>query len=500
MGNLSLTADKSIQDSAENQPLSKHEAAKQTRESIKVFEKRGVLVAMFTPDSPVPKERLLEELRGLAETAGVEVVGEIVQSRETPDPATYLGKGKIDELKTLMKVTKAEVAIFDNALSPSQGKNIESIINNVVIDRSEVILDIFATHAQTYESMLQVELAQLLYMRPRLKRMWTHLERIEGGIGSGRGPGEKQLETDRRLLDKRVAELKRKLREVEKRRERMVSGRSDHKTVSLVGYTNAGKSTLMSALTGADVYIADQLFATLDTRTRDWELPYLGTVLLSDTVGFIRNLPHHLVASFKSTLEEARHADLLMHVVDASDPEALQQVQTVEHVLSEIGATQSDPLLVLNKVDAIEDRSMISILRARFPDTVTVSARTGEGLQKLKDIVSDRLTGGILRGTLSVDHAHNDCQNWLHKHAEILETRYDENGAIYEIRIPKLYVPVLKKDPHLYLEVEEFEEPVNWRDLKNEESEDSSLPTPMFEQPEEVAHLNVDDQTNSTQQ
>ena len=269
--------------------------------------------------------------------------GTLTQVRTRPHMATFIGKGKLEELNQLIKQTDADLIAFDNNLTPAQGKAVEDETGTVVVDRSEIILDIFATHARTYESRLQVELAQLLYMRPRLTRMWTHLERIEGGIGSGRGPGEKQLETDRRLVDRRIAELRRKIRDVENRRERQVAGRRSHMTVSLVGYTNAGKSTLMNALTGADVYVADQLFATLDTRTRSWTIPNWGDVLLSDTVGFIRNLPHHLVASFRSTLAEARHADLLLHVVDAGHPDVEQHIRTVNDVLSDLGRRERSP-------------------------------------------------------------------------------------------------------------------------------------------------------------
>jgi GTP-binding protein HflX len=235
-------------------------------------------------------------------TAGVEVVGEMTQLRETPHPSLCIGRGKLEELKEMVLQTDAQVIIFDNNLSPSQGRALEQSLEKPIMDRSEVILDIFATHARTHEAMLQVELAQLMYFRTRLKRMWTHLERVggggTGGLGAGRGPGEKQLETDRRLIDKRISELKSKLRDVETRRTRTVSLRREQPTVSIVGYTNAGKSTLMRALTGADVLVEDKLFATLDTRTRKWKLPNFGDVLLSDTVGFVRNLPHHLVASF----------------------------------------------------------------------------------------------------------------------------------------------------------------------------------------------------------
>ena len=265
------------------------------------------------------EEHPLEELEGLATTAGARVVGSLTQKREAPDVTTYLGSGKVEELQRLAAAADADVVIFDNDLAPSQTRNLEKTIGVKVLDRTELILDIFASRAQTHEVRLAVELAQLQYSLPRLKRMWTHLSRIKGGIGM-RGPGEKQLEVDRRLVEKRIHDLSNELSTIQRRKERQVAARNDRMTVSLVGYTNAGKSTLMNALTEADVLADDKLFATLDTRTRRWQLPGWGPVLLSDTVGFIRDLPHHLIASFKATLEEARQADLLLHVADASSP------------------------------------------------------------------------------------------------------------------------------------------------------------------------------------
>ncbi|MGE0375966.1 MAG: GTPase HflX, partial [Planctomycetaceae bacterium] len=284
---------------------------------------------------------------------------------------------------------------------------------------------------------LQVELAQLLYMRPRLTRMWTHLERIEGGIGSGRGPGEKQLETDRRLIDRRIAELKRKIAEVETRRERQVAGRREFPTVSIVGYTNAGKSTLMHALTNADVYIANQLFATLDTRTRKWTLPNWGDVLLSDTVGFIRNLPHHLIASFRSTLAEARHADLLLHVVDASHPGVEQHIKTVNAVLQDVGVDSTDPLLVFNKSDAVADRTTIDILRARHPNGVVVSAARRDRLDKLERAVAERLGEGYLDAEIETGVGNGRLFSWLAEHAEVTDRQYSDSRVRLSCRIPR---------------------------------------------------------------
>jgi GTP-binding protein HflX len=414
------------------------------RESLKVGSQRAVLVGVFQPDDGFARENALDELKGLVKTAGVEVVGEMVQFRDTPSPSTCIGSGKVEELKTLMEATDAQLVIFDNNLTPSQGRALEQAISKPIVDRSEVILDIFATHARTHEAMLQVELAQLMYYRTRLKRMWTHLERVggggTGGLGAGRGPGEKQLETDRRLIDRRIAELKSRLRDVEERRSRTVSLRREQPTVSLVGYTNAGKSTLMRALTGADVLVEDKLFATLDTRTRRWAVPGFGDVLLSDTVGFVRNLPHHLVASFRSTLEEARHADLLLHIVDASNLEAERQIRTVYEVLDEIGVEVNNVLLVLNKVDRVEDQSFVDVLRRRFEDTVTISAAERQGMDRLASVVAERLSGGFVDAEIETSVGNGRLFAWLTQHAQELSRTYlDESATRVRIacRLPR---------------------------------------------------------------
>ena len=393
--------------------------AQSQREQLKVQHQKAILVSVMSKDDRASKEHALDELKGLVKTAGAEVVGTLVQLREHPHPATCMGPGKLLEFKQLIGLHDAELVVFDNHLTPAQGRKLEEETNTVIVDRSEVILDIFATAARTHEAKLQVELAQLLYFRPRLKRMWTHLERIQGGIGTGRGPGEKQLETDRRLLDRRVSELKQKLAQIESRRERTVANRHDDMTVSLVGYTNAGKSTLMNALTNAGVYVADKLFATLDTRTRKWPIPHCGNVLVSDTVGFVRNLPHQLVASFRSTLEEARRADLLLHVVDASHPEAAQQIETVYKVLEEIGVDCDNVLLVLNKADAITDRSLLDVLRRKYENSISLSAKTGDGLDRLTEAVANRLSGGYVEAEIETGVGNGKLFAYLAEHGEI---------------------------------------------------------------------------------
>jgi GTP-binding protein HflX len=384
----------------------------------------------------------LDEITGLVKTAGAKILTSLVQRRESPDVATYLGKGKVEELKALVEHRDADVVIFDNDLAPGQTRNLEKAVGVKVIDRTELILDIFATNAQTYESRLAVELAQLEYSLPRLKRMWTHLSRIKAGIGM-RGPGEKQLEEDRRLVEKRIHDLRTELQGVEKRKERLVASRSDRLTVSLVGYTNAGKSTLMNALTGAGVLAADKLFATLDTRTRRWQLPSWGPVLLSDTVGFIRDLPHALVASFKATLEEARQADLLLHVADAANPAVLEQISAVYKVLEELDIEEKDTLLVLNKADAVADRAQLSPLLKRYPNAILVSARTREGFERLHVAVSDALSRSFADLDVETSVANGRMLAYLAAHGEVLDKRYADERVIVHVRIPQRHLGAL---------------------------------------------------------
>ena len=382
---------------------------------------------------------LLEEIRGLAGTAGTTVATGLVQYRERPDPGTLMGRGKVQELKSAVEQHDADVVIFDNDLSPAQTRNLEKELGVKVLDRTELILDIFATHAQTHEARLAVELAQLEYSLPRLKRMWTHLSRLKMGVGM-RGPGEKQLEVDRRLVEKRIHDLRSELDRVERRKERQVRARRGHMTVSLVGYTNAGKSTLMNGLTGAGVLAEDKLFATLDTRTRRWQLPGWGPVLLSDTVGFIRDLPHRLIASFKATLEEARRADLLLHVADASSEHVLAQIAAAYDVLREIGIEEKDTLLVLNQVDRIRDRGRLLALQNRFPNAVPVSARTGEGLDDLARAVSDALSRTFAEVEIEMSVANGRLMAYLARHGEVMARRFSDERVVVHCRLPNKYL------------------------------------------------------------
>ena len=399
-------------------------------------QERVILVGVVLPRAEGMTDDPLEELRGLAKTAGLLVVGSMLQKRQQTDIATYIGSGKVEELKELAQSQEADVVVFDNDLGPAQTRNLEKQLDVKVIDRTEVILDIFATHARTHEAHLQVELAQLEYAMPRLKRMWTHLSRYKGGIGV-RGPGEKQLEEDRRLVAHRIQELKAKLAKIQARKEREVASRADVPTVSLVGYTNAGKSTLMNALTGAGVLVEDMLFATLDTRTRRWRLRGGGNVLLSDTVGFIRDLPHSLVASFKATLEEARQADLLLHVVDASSPEAESQIRAVKSVLAELGLENHPTLLVLNKSDKVPDRSYLDVLKAHHAESVAISAAQREGLDRLEVAVREALSERALDAEVETEVSNGRVLAYLAQHAQIHDRTYDDNRVRLHCHLPR---------------------------------------------------------------
>ena len=308
-----------------------------------------------------------------------------------------------------------------------------------MLDRSELILDIFATRARTPEAKLQVELAQLEYSLPRLKQMWTHLSRYQAGIGT-RGPGETQLEEDRRIVANRIRDLKERLEVVQARKEREVRTRSEEHTVSLVGYTNAGKSRLMNRLTHSDVYVQDQLFSTLDTRTRQWHVKDFGKILLSDTVGFIRDLPHHLVASFKATLEEARQARLLLHVVDASNPQAEEQIKSVNTVLAELECDKKPTILVLNKIDRIADRGDLHILLAHHPKAVAISGATGEGIEQLTAAVVETLTADFVEAEVTADAGNGRVQSYLAAHAEIYHQEFNDGQVLIRCRLPRYLV------------------------------------------------------------
>ena len=394
----------------------------------------------------------LDELSGLAEAAGVREVGRLIQRRRKPEGATYIGSGKLTELHEQIQATDANVVIFDNNLAPSQTKNLEQELKVKVIDRTELILDIFASRAQTSEARLAVELAQLEYSLPRLKRMWTHLERQGvGGVGL-RGPGEKQLEVDRRLAQKRILDLKSELLAIHQRRQREVAARKKSRTLSLVGYTNAGKSTLLNRLTDSDVYVKDQLFATLDTRTRRWSLPGWGPVLMSDTVGFIKDLPHHLVASFRATLEEANQADLLLHVADASSVYVHDQITAVYEVLTDLGIREKDTILILNKTDALETSEALTILLQKYPNAVPISAKSGIGIDVLTARVSETLSKEFFDLTLTMPIGNGRLEAMLAREGEVLSSKYNETAAVIHCRIPQHIIGQLRREKEIQIE------------------------------------------------
>lgn len=422
-------------------------------QSTDVPAERVLILGVYGHDQPA--DRRLAELASLVRAAGGVVVHEVVQPRprnvaeDRPlDPATYIGSGKVMEVAGLVAKLGIDAVVFDNELSPSQIRALEQQLQCRVLDRSEVILDIFASRARTKAAQLQVELAQLEYTAPRLRGMWSHLARQAGQSGGGgiatRGPGEQQLEIDRRIVQKRILLLKSRLAEIEARKERQVQSRTAHAWgVGLVGYTNAGKSTLLNALTSAEVFAADQLFATLDTVSRRWEVQPGLAIPLSDTVGFVRDLPHHLVTGFRSTLAEALHASLLLHVVDASHPDALEQVRVVHDVLSSLDVPRGRILGVLNKVDQVDDPTTLAALEAELPDAVRVSAITGEGLDVLAHTVAERRAEDWTELDVHLPITAGSLVSRVHDRGEVLEERWEEDGWHATVRVPAGLVPAL---------------------------------------------------------
>ena len=379
-------------------------------------------------------ESSIEELAALLETAGGVCVGTVLQNKDTPDPRTFIGEGKVAEVKELVHGTGATMVIFDNALSPSQQRVLSDELGVGVLDRSALILDIFAQRARTKEGRLQVELAQYQYLLPRLLGMWTHLERQEGAIGT-RGPGETQLETDRRHIRRKIQKLREELEQVRRVRatQRTRREKNEVPVVAIVGYTNAGKSTLLNTLTGSDIPANNRLFDTLDTTTRTLEISDTCTVLISDTVGFISKLPHHLVEAFKATLEELSFSDLLLHVIDSSNPEWREQAAVVESLIYELGASETPRIDVFNKCD----RYSGDIL-PHGEDIVTVSAKTGEGLDRLRSMIGDRLAAGAHRVTLTLPYDKGGLLDTLYKEAKVESVEYGETILVTAVCTPKL--------------------------------------------------------------
>lgn len=412
-----------------------------TRKNIE----RAMLVAIDTKEfSKEVVEEHLNELEELANTAGAETIFKIVQSKARIDAAFYIGKGKAEELAQLVELNDIDIVIFDDDLSPVQARNLENLFKRKVIDRSGLILDIFATRAKTKEAKTQVELAQLQYMLPRLTRAWTHLSKQYGGIGT-KGPGETQIETDRRIIRTRIAHLKEKLSQIESQRSTQNAARKNTTRIALAGYTNAGKSTLFNLLTSADVFAEDKLFATLDSTTRSLEVHDTEKLIITDTVGFIRKLPPQLVASFKSTLSEVREADIIFHIIDASHPFYEDQLKVVDETLKEFGSKDKQVIKIFNKIDLISDKAKIDFIRNSHKDCLMISAKRGINISLLKTKLNEIVENSFVSEKVVLGLTESKKVSQIHSLAEVLETKYDEDGIKIHYKTSKQNADKLKK-------------------------------------------------------
>lgn len=407
---------------------------------LDVAVQRAFLIGVQLPGTTTEREeRSLDELALLTDTAGADPVDQELVKRDRIDPATFIGSGKAEELASLTTAMDIDVVIFDQALSPAQQRNLQGVFHCDVVDREALILDIFAQHATSKVGAIQVELALLKYNLPRLRGKGTELAQQRAGVGTTmRGPGETKLETDRRRVLARISKLERQLKESAGHRatQRKQRRRTQIPQVSIVGYTNAGKSTLLNALTDAGTLVQDQLFATLDSTVRRLELPDSRPIVIADTVGFVRRLPHHLVEAFQSTLAEATQSDLLVHMVDGTDEDPAGQVEAVEEVLLEIGAAEVPQVRVINKIDALDDKG-VTRLRNLWPDAVLISARTGEGLDELQHAIAEALSKDLLTLTLSVPYDRGDVVAAAHRVGEVIEEKHDADGTILDVRVPQ---------------------------------------------------------------
>lgn len=415
---------------------------------VKKTIERAILVAVDTKTykRDVVEEHL-DELEELAATAGAETIFKIIQDRHSIESAFYIGKGKAEEIRDLVELNEIDLVIFDDDLSAMQVRNLEKMINKKIIDRSGLILDIFASRAKTKEAKTQVELAQLEYMLPRLTRAWTHLSKQYGGIGT-KGPGETQIETDRRIIRTRIAMLKEKLKKIEAHRDTQSQKRKELLRVTTVGYTNAGKSTLFNLLTQSDVFAEDKLFATLDSTTRVLELESNVNMLLSDTVGFIRKLPHHLVASFKSTLNEVRDADVVLHVVDVAHPFYEEHIEVVKQTLKDLDCHEKPAILVFNKIDLIKDKDKIEFIKNKYKGCVIISAERGINISALQKKIIDEAENAFVNGKIKLDLTDGKTAALIHTLAEVTSVKYDEKYIHINYRTNKENTEKIKKLTH----------------------------------------------------
>ncbi len=411
---------------------------------------RAMLVALQTRNvNRELTEEHLSELEELADTAGAESIFKIIQSKNSIDSAFYIGKGKAEELAQLIELNGIDLAIFDDDLTPVQVRNLEKLFNRKIIDRSGLILDIFALRAKTKEAKTQVELAQLEYMLPRLTRAWTHLSKQYGGIGT-KGPGETQIETDRRMIRTRISHLKEKLKSIESQRETQSKGRKDFVRISIAGYTNAGKSTLFNLLTKSDVFAEDKLFATLDSTTRTVNFDTKEKILISDTVGFIRKLPAHLVASFKSTLNEVRDSDIILHLIDLSHPYYEDHLKVVEETLKEFDSEHKKEIKVFNKVDTVSDKSVIEYVRNKYHGSVIISAQKGINISSLKKMIEDLIEESFVEEEIELRIEQTKLASQIHDLAEVISVKYNHDTVLFKFKANKENSEKIKKILRIY--------------------------------------------------
>ncbi len=406
---------------------------------VKEFKTALLLAFYLKAEEKDFSEESIDELEKLAETYGLETVAKIPVALRKIVSGTIIGKGKLQEISAAAEEYGVDVIIFDEEITPQQQRNLENFFKRPVLDRTELILEVFVQRAQTREAMLQIELAKIRYSMPRLKRLWTHLSRqVAGGGGYLRGAGEKQLELDRRMLRHRVDRLQQEIEQVRATRatQRKARQRTGIPSFAIVGYTNAGKSTLLRALTQAEVLVEDKLFATLDTTTRKFSLPNKQEILLVDTVGFIRKIPHTLIAAFKSTLEEAIHTDVLIHIIDASSPHALEQAEATIEVLEELGVQDQPIISVLNKIDECKDRVMLNKLRVTYPHTVQISALKKEGFAQLMEKMTEAIASLRKKVHLVIPQSHYVLVSELMREGRVIDIEYEENNVIMDVEIP----------------------------------------------------------------